>query len=557
MSSPAFLPKNDLLQLAGQFEAVRNPKAALSFLQKAHEAEPQDHALALRYANALQQAGDMNSSEGVLQTVLAHDPGHSDALSQLAGVLIDLGRHEEARHLLVLLFNKNPHHVGGRAQLARSLFYQGEWQQAWKVFQVRFRLMDRPPEVRMPGPEGKARLLAPWKEGQPPASLLVMGEQGFGDMIQFVRFLPHLAAKGAAITLVTDRRLFKLLSTLDVPVQFAPVDKPGQVQGIRGWVPLLNLPMALGLDPNEYRAEAPYLKAEPDRVKRWRAHIGSHGFKIGIAWQGNPQGSIDQGRSARLEDFLPLTNIPDARLISLQKGQGSEQVRQGAMAGKVEILPPGFDAGEDAFLDTAALMQSLDLVITVDTAIGHLAGALGIKAMILLKRYGSDWRWQQGHEDTVWYPSITLKRQKRQGDWHGLIAEIAAGLQSRSQPLAPVSIGELIDKLTILEIKLEKIVDAVKRANIEREKTALDGVLGSLALNHQDLSRLQRDLKNINLQLWNIEDDIRLCERYGNFGRTFVELARSVYRMNDQRAALKKQINACTGSVFVEEKSYA
>jgi len=175
------------------------------------------------------------------------------------------------------------------------------------------------------------------------------------------------------------------------------------------------------------RAEASYLSAEPDLIAHWREKIGAHGFKIGLCWQGNPKGRIDQGRSIPLEKYEPLASMPGVRLISLQRTHGLDQLGHLPAGMTVETLGE-FDTGDDAFVDTAAIMKCLDLVITSDTAIPHLAGALGVPAWVVLKQV-PDWRWMLERNDSPWYRSLRLFRQPAPGDWDGVVAEMTDALQ--------------------------------------------------------------------------------------------------------------------------------
>jgi len=183
--------------------------------------------------------------------------------------------------------------------------------------------------------------------------------------------------------------------------------------------PLMSLPLALGLTAATIPADGPYLKAEPDRVARWAARIGEKGFKIGISWQG-ARGNVTS-RAMALRCFEGLSRVAGVRLISLQKGFGAEQL---AALPQVESLGAEFDQGPDAFLDSAAAMQSLDLVITLDSALAHLAGALE-RPVWALKQV-PDWRWFLGRSDSPWYPGMTLFRQTSDGDWAAVFAEMEA-----------------------------------------------------------------------------------------------------------------------------------
>jgi hypothetical protein len=308
------------------------------------------------------------------------------------------------------------------------------------------------------------------------------------------------------------------------------------------------------------------LKAEDDLVVRWRERIGGDGFKIGIAWQGNPQARIDEGRSIPLEQFIALSRVDGVRLISLQKHHGLGQLACLPMDVEIETLGDDFDNGSDAFVDTAAIMQNLDLIITSDTSIPHLAGALGKPTWIALKPM-PDWRWLLDRGDSPWYPTVRLFRQTATGNWNPVFAEIERELRTvvdealarnpvvSTSPTVPVSWGELIDKITILEIKEARLQPPEAVANVRRELKALTSAAAG-ALHSPELSPLGAELRSVNEALWDIEDNIRAKEAANCFDRAFVELARSIYIHNDRRADLKRRINILMKSAIVEEKKY-
>jgi hypothetical protein len=189
------------------------------------------------------------------------------------------------------------------------------------------------------------------------------------------------------------------------------------------------MPLAFGTDCNSIPTTVPYLRAELDRVRTWANRIGGEGFKIGIAWQGNKRVTADVGRSFPLRHFERLAKIPGVRLISLQKNAGTEQLRDLPSDMKVETFSNEFDNGPDAFIDTAAAMENLDLIITSDTAVAHLAGALGRPVWIGLK-YVPDWRWFLDRSDSPWYPTMRIFRQTSIGDWDGVFIEIQKQLEA-------------------------------------------------------------------------------------------------------------------------------
>lgn len=521
-----------------------------------------------RRAERLYEQGHLEAARQLALEVATRRPDHVEALLTLAHALRELGSFDDAIAVLGRIGELAPGHTRAHAAYALTLFYKEDWPRAWRAFDVRFKLIDVPPKVTLTRTDGTKVVAAPWAEGPPPPSLLVMGEQGLGDTIQFARFLPQLAATGTTVTCAVQRPLLGLLATLDAKVNFLPMQEGGgTVAGIKGWTPLLHLPMALGLGPEQFVPRMPYLGAEPERVARWRARIGPHGFKVGIVWQGNPDPRIDEGRSAPLAAFAPLAGIANVRLISLQKGKAEDQIAPVAFGARIEQLGEDFDSGTDAFLDTAAVMESLDLTVSVDTSVAHLAGALNKPVFVLLKRLGAHWSWLYGRQDSIWYPSARLYRQQTPGDWTELLSRVARDVgervspqpvagDHRTAPMVPISIGELLDKLSILEIKSARVQDTAKRVNIEHERAALATVADGLGLQGAEIERLRADLMSVNKSLWDIEDEIRDCERRKDFGERFVELARSVYRTNDARARLKAQINSLCGSTLIEEKTY-
>ncbi len=335
---------------------------------------------------------------------------------------------------------------------------------------------------------------------------------------------------------------------------------------------LMSLPHRLNTVLSSIPNKVPYLAAEEELVARWKERIGEHGFKIGIAWQGNPQAPIDQGRSIPLAEFVPLSGLPGVRLISLQKHHGLDQLARLPSDCKIETLGDDFDNGPDAFVDTAAVMESLDLIITSDTSIAHLAGALGRPTWVALK-YLPEWRWMLDRDDSPWYPTMRLFRQSERGDWRLVFAAIERELRSlldqkgrsitsatsdvRITPTAQISWGELIDKITILEIKETRLASPKAIANVRRELAALRNAARDAHCNNADLAGLKAELRLVNETLWDIEDRIRAKEAARRFDHEFIELARSVYFQNDKRADLKGQINRLMNSEIVEEKQYA
>jgi hypothetical protein len=252
-------------------------------------------------------------------------------------------------------------------------------------------------------------------------TLFLYAEQGLGDTIQFYRFAAPLLARGAQVILSAQDGLLRLLESAVPKVTL--VGSKTVPARFDYHMPLASLPLALGVTASTIANPKSYLKAEPERMARWRSRIGEKGFKIGISWQGGRFGIAS--RALPLSSFQKLARLDGVRLISLQKGFGTEQL---ADLPVVESLGDDFDSGPHGFLDAAAVMESLDLVITLDSALAHLAGALGRPVWVALKQV-PDWRWFLDRSDSPWYPSMRLFRQKQEGDWAPVFAAMEAEIR--------------------------------------------------------------------------------------------------------------------------------
>jgi len=221
------------------------------------------------------------------------------------------------------------------------------------------------------------------------------------------------------------------------------------------------------------------------------------------------------------------------------------------------------DEAGGTILDTAALMHHLDLVITSDSSIAHLAGALAMPVWVALPA-ACDWRWLLEREDSPWYPTMRLFRQKRWGDWVEVFRRIARAVEARRAHAAlrqrltvEISVGELFDKIAILEIKRARLTDAEQRRHVCIELGTLQAARARALREPVEMAPLVQELKQINERLWEVEEELRQHEQRQDFGPSFVHLARSVYQLNDQRAQRKRRLNVLCGSLLIEEKSYA
>lgn len=576
------------------FEAHHRMGEALAFLRRfAESAEsfgaaaglvPRSQSAHKGLGVALAGLGRDAEAVASFRAALALDPGYVDALTHLGRALCRLGAKEEALDRLdaatrldpasagahhargialdglrryeeaIAAYDRalalEPGHVDARKDRGLARLMLGDYRRGWADYESRWRLHD---VTLPPYPQ-------PLWKGEPVegGTILLGAEQGVGDVLQFVRYAPMVKALGASVALHVPEFLIPLLETCPGIDRLVARVEPGAT-----WfdvhVPLMNLPTIFGTTPATVPAPIPYLAADPSRVARWRSRLAeAPGFLVGVAWQGNPANSIDRDRSFPLSLLEPLARVAGIRLVSLQKGPGAAQIGGCDVRFPLVDFGDALDAEPGAFLDTAAIMASLDLVVSADTATAHLAGALGVPVWVPLS-FAADWRWGLDGETSTWYPSARLFRQGRRGEWGPVFERMAgalAGLVARGPITIEVAAGELIDKITILEIKAERITDGAKLRNVRAELDVLESARSRSIPPMAGLDALTADLKAVNIAIWDVEDALRASERAGDFGPEFVALARSVYRNNDRRAAIKRAINDRLGSRLIEEKSY-
>ena len=560
------------------------PAEALEAFGAATALKPADADAWNGCAGALRELGRLEDSLVTGRRALALKPDFAEAAVNVGTVLLKLDRMEEALEAYRRARASRPDYAAALCGEALTLRNLGRYGEAMVAFESAEALGSREALAGKGcllltlgdferGLEGyEARFLAgkslaeslgrrypTWTgPGRGQDRVLVLNDHGLGDTIQFVRYLPRMAAEGIEATFVCPPKLHRLLGpTIPSRLVEAPPDESFDAQ-----IALSSLAHAFRTRLETVPADVPYLAVEPALAAKWAARIGAAGFKIGIVWQGNPHPEADPARSFPLAAAAPLAERAGVRLISLQKGFGEGQIAALPRAIRVETLGEEFDSGPDAFVDTAAAMSLCDLVVTCDTSIAHLAGALALPVWVALKS-DAEWRWMIERDDSPWYPTMRLFRQPRRGAWaevfeamaRALSVPIAARYPNRAVR-APCSTGDLVDRITILRIKRDRVTDEGKRANVRRELDLLEAEAQGANVVGGAVEALADDLAEVNAQLWEVEDALRGCERDGKFGARFEALARSVYALNDQRAALKRKINRLFDSLLLEEKSY-
>jgi tetratricopeptide (TPR) repeat protein len=539
---------------------LSRPDEALLCYQQAMRLQPAEPVYHSNLANALTLAGRPEEAEVCCRQALRLRPAFADARHNLAITLAAQGKFAEALTHNEEALRLEPEHPGVRNCRALWWLQHGDFARGWPEYEWRWAI------------HGVTRrtFREPLWDGSPlrGRTILLYAEQALGDAIQFIRYAPLVKERGGTVVVECQPALAPLLAGCPGIDRLVP--RGSSLPSFDVQAALLSLPRLFGTTLETVPANVPYLFVRPDLVAAWHRELAAEpAFKVGIAWQGSPTFAGDRMRSAPLRHFAPLAGVEGVRLLSLQKGPAREQICSVARQFAVTDLGSTLDETSGAFVDTAAVIKNLDFVVTTDTSIAHLAGALGVPVWVALS-VGPDWRWLLGREDSPWYPSMRLFRQSRPHDWDEVFERMAAELRTTlglpgSGPAPPphnavaveVAPGELIDKITILEIKAERLTDPARLGNVRTELEALRAARTRAVPPSPRLAELTADLRAVNEALWQIEDDIRVCERRQDFGPRFVELARSVYRTNDFRAALKRQINELLGSGLVEEKSYA
>jgi tetratricopeptide (TPR) repeat protein len=420
----------------GQAEAYSNSGNVLSELERFGEALPYyDKAIALNpeYAEAYYNRGNVLRELNQFGEALANydkatalNPGHVEAHYNRGNVLFAVGRHDEALACYDKAIAIKPDYADGRWGRSLRLLQIGDYDNGFREYEWRKR------KGKPTGARSYENPLWIGNEDIAGKTILIHHEQGLGDTIQFCRYIRELEKIGANVLFAPQKSLQRLLSGIGNRCVIVDVDDESLDFAFHS--PLLSLPLAFNTTVNTIPNRVPYLNAEPERVKHWRSRLGSRGFKIGICWQGS-KNEVDKGRSFSVNEFYGLSLIKGVRLISLHKGAGEAQLESLPSGMVVEKPGADFDIGEQAFLDTAAIMNCCDLVITSDTAIAHLGGALAVPTWVALK-YVPDWRWLLNRDDCPWYPTVRLFRQKQQDDWRSVFEEIADSLPEGISALA-------------------------------------------------------------------------------------------------------------------------
>lgn len=399
-------------------------KAEQSF-HNALQLAPNDAGARINLANTMRIQGRALEAREQLEQVLQAEPDSVEALNNLGAALQDLGLPVEARASLTRALTLAPASPQARWNLALSQLALADYANGWANFEARWEGC-----ANLQGAYSKPRERAWHGADLHGKTLLLWAEQGFGDTLQFIRFARPLAERGATVIVEVQEELARLCASAPGVAQV--VVRGQSLPDYDFNCPLMSLPGLLG---SQSFLDTPYLFADAARIEDWRTRLAAYaGRKVGLVWAGKSRlenaelQAIDKRRSVTLKQLAPLLDVPGNSFFSLQKGTPAGELPEAGLS------IHDYSAQWQDFGDTAAFIANLDLVISVDTAVAHLAGALG-KPVWLLNRFDSCWRWGIDRVDTPWYPLLRQFRQPRHGDWESPIAAIRQALMAMETDL--------------------------------------------------------------------------------------------------------------------------
>ena len=410
--------------LGKTYNKINNYLQSIHYIKQALQIDPHDFDCIFLLAENLVKLNEFALAETVLKTLLDNKPNSLFVLYNTAYTLKMQGKFTEAIDYYKKTLQLNPQMDIAHLGLAKTLLALGNFKQAWNHFEYRFANMNRHKKMF-----NYQTLTVDDVVGK---SILLRSEWGLGDMMQFIRYAKKLKAVGAKKIIVQAHnplvQLFKYCDYIDYVIKKGDMCPPFDIQ-----IPIMSLPRLFKTTLETIPTDIPYLYADKQLAECWKKAL-SHNteYKVGICWNAKPIFLEDNPftkRSVPLQLFAPLAEIKSVKFYSLQKMHGVDQLKILDQNFTVHTFGPDFDTKRGRFMDTAAVIQNLDLIITADTSIVHLAGAMGKQVWVLIP-YVAEWRWLQERETTPWYPNnMRLFRQKKSNDWQGVIKEIKQELK--------------------------------------------------------------------------------------------------------------------------------
>lgn len=431
-----------------------NLPGAISDFGRAVALRPDDAAAASNWGAALYQAGRLGDAVAALRQALQHDPGLVEAELNLGSALRRLGREDEAGEAFWRAALLKPDCAEafcglgivarGKGDFAKAMeFYDcalaldpkleealsskaclqlllGDFENGWEGYEYRW------VDSRRPVSASDVKFDESAMAGR---SVLVVNDHGLGDTIQFYRYVKALADGGAKVAFAGPAKLRRLLASAGASVTWRD---PGDFSGTHdAVVAISSLPRAFSTRLETIPAPVPYLFAEPEKVAFWRSRMPGNRLKVGLCWRGSQDFRVDPRRSIPPSALTALARVDGADFYALHMDVGNDELPPGLVR-RIQVFGDNFDRGGDAFIDTAAVMANLDLVVTCDTSVAHLAGALGRPVWVAL-RHVAEWRWLVGRDDSPWYPTMRLMRADAHDDWPALFDRIADALAAMAE----------------------------------------------------------------------------------------------------------------------------
>lgn len=403
------------ISLGAIYAETHQFRKAQSCYQHVLDLEPSNQSARYNLANLFLKNSALQSAEKQYRLLVSQNPTNTKALCNLGRTLHRMGQIDEALNIFERVLQIDLQQPLAHLNRGVGLLLKGQWPEGWREYEWRLKC---PGRLRT----YPHALTAPRWNGEPfkGKTLLIHGEQGFGDAIQFVRFLPQVKLLGGQVILETHAALIPLFKTIESVDQFITLSshEAPQVQ-YDLYFPMGSLAGRFDVTAHSLPPLTPYLFADQSKTAHWRSKLSSSGLNVGLTWAGS---DTYPERSIAFRHFFELAAIEGVNWIGLQKGPAARQIEKADLPPNFKFINWG-EAFED-FSDTAAAIASLDLIISIDTAVAHLAGAMGKPVGLLLPQV-PDWRWLLDREDTPWYATMRLFRQKQQGDWRPVIENIA------------------------------------------------------------------------------------------------------------------------------------
>ncbi len=371
------------------------------------------------YASIVRDPGALERAAAQYLAATQADPRDAPAFNDLGNTLRELGRHPEALEAYERALAIDPGFAQAHFSRAFVRLLLGDYAAGWRDYDWRWRL----PAFNEP----MRRFAQPAWDGRemPGGTVLLHAEQGLGDTLQFARYAALAAARCKTVVLESQRELATLMAGVPGVAQVVARGEP--LPPFDAHAPMMSLPSVFGTTLDSIPWNGPYVHASAERAAQWDLGAPGTGLRVGLVWAGRPQQWDDRKRSLTLDRLAPLAGIGGVTYFSLQIGEAARQAAQPPAGMRLVDLTGRIKD----FSDTAALVSRLDLVVTIDTSVAHLAGAMGAPVWVLVA-HAPDWRYHLGREDMPWYPTMRLFRQERDGDWTGAIARVAQALAQRA-----------------------------------------------------------------------------------------------------------------------------